>query len=189
MIRYTFNKMLLALKNRYDYDVRYQQDILATDLGAFLKFMGFQTMVSHSGNVPAGPLFAARIRSILSEDCGPCTQLVVDMALEAKVSPEIVQAIIDQDLDKLPKEIALVVQFTELVLAHNPEADDLREKVRDLWGSQGLITLGFAISAYRVYPALKYTLGYGKACSRILVSESSFAPNRDSAPDREAEHG
>lgn len=180
MIRYVFNKILLAMQNRYDYDVRYMQDILKADLRAFLKFMRFQSMSSHSGNLPAGPLFAARIRAIIWDDCGPCTQLVVNMALEAKVSPDIVRAIIDRDLNNLPEDIALVVRFTELVLAHNPELDDLREKILDLWGKKGLITIAYSISSYRVYPALKYTLGYGKACSRINVNDLSMAPNRQS---------
>lgn len=180
MIRYVLNKMLLTMKRRYQYDVGYMQDILKADLGAFVKFMGFQTMSSHSGNLPAGALFAARIRAIIWDDCGPCTQLVVNMALEAKVSPDIVRAIVDSDLNKLPEDIALVVRFTELVLAHNPEADTLREKILALWGHQGLIAIAYGISSSRVYPALKYTLGYGKACSRIRVNDLSLVPNRQS---------
>ena len=117
MIKYFLNKSLLTMQRRYDYDVRYMQDVLKTDLKAFLKYMGFQTMASHSGGLPAGPLYAARIRAIIHDDCGPCTQLVVDLALEAKLEPEIVRAIIDLDLEKLPDDIALVVMFTELVLA------------------------------------------------------------------------
>lgn len=180
MIRYAFNKMLLTMKNRYNYDVRYQQDILQADLGAFLKFMGFQTMATHSGGLPVGPLYAARIRAIIWDDCGPCTQLVVDMALEEKIDASIVRAIIDKDLQSLPEDIAWVVRFTDCVLAHSPEADDLREKIVSLWGDQGLISIGYAISAYRVYPALKYALGYGKACSRIQVNDSSLIPKRNS---------
>ncbi|WP_200881876.1 hypothetical protein [Nitrincola sp. A-D6] len=173
--------MLLSMKKRYDYDVGYMQDILQADVGAFLKFMGFQTMSSHSGHVPPGPLCAARIRAIIWDDCGPCTQLVVNMALEANVSPDIVSAIIDRDLNKLPKDIALVVQFTESVLAHNPEADDLREEILALWGKKGLITLSFCISSSRVYPALKYALGYGKTCSKVIVNDASLAPTRQAA--------
>ncbi|NAX45395.1 hypothetical protein CAG70_00020 [Photobacterium halotolerans] len=188
MIRYLFSKMLLAFKNRYDYDIRYQQDILKTDLGAFLKFMGFQTMSSHSGNLPAGPLYAARIRAIIWDDCGPCTQLAVNMALEAKISPDIVQAIINKDFNNLPDDIALVVKFTESVLAHHPEADDYREKILALWGPKELITIGFAISTYRVYPALKYTLGYGKTCQRIRINASSITPERDAALTGEVEN-
>ncbi|MBL4826155.1 MAG: hypothetical protein JKY66_00310 [Spongiibacteraceae bacterium] len=181
MIRYVFNKMLQAMQSRYDYDVSYMHNILKTDLKAFLKFMGFQTMSSHSGNLPAGPLFAVRIRAIIWDDCGPCTQLVVNMALEAKVSPDIVRAIVDRDLDNLPEDMALVIRFTELVLAHHPEADDLREKILALWGDEGLIAIAYSISSSRVYPALKYTLGYGKACSRIRVNDLFLAPNRQSA--------
>ncbi|SEB05715.1 hypothetical protein [Marinobacterium iners] len=188
MIKYIFKKMLLSMKTRYDYDVRYMQDILKTSLGAFLKLMGFQTMSSHSGNLPPEPLYAARLRAIIWDDCGPCTQLVVNMALEEKVDPEIVRAIIDRNMDELPEEIALVVRFTEFVLAHNPEADDLREQILELWGQEGLITLAYCISSYRVYPALKYALGYGKACSRIKVNEDSLAPTRSDTLAMGAEH-
>jgi len=180
MIRYLFNRMLRGLNTRYNYDVRYQQDILQTDLTAFLKFMGFQTMATHSGNLPAGPLYAARLRAILRDDCGPCTQLLVDLALEAELEPSLIQAIIDLDYPALPEEIALVTRFTERVLDHDPEADDLRDQVLERWGQQGVITLGLAISAYRVYPALKYSLGYGKACSRIQVKDRSVTPAQQS---------
>ncbi|MFN3882707.1 MAG: hypothetical protein ACK4L8_14895 [Nitrincola lacisaponensis] len=176
MIRYLFNRMLLSLKQRYHYDVQYQQDILTADLGAFLKFMGFQAMSSHSGNLPAGPLYATRLRAIIRDDCGPCTQLVVNMALEARLDPDMVRAIIHRDLERLPEEIALVVNFTDLVLAHDPEADDLREKIQARWGQRGLIAIGFAIGSCRVYPALKYTLGYGKACSSVIVTTTSVVP-------------
>lgn len=178
MIRYVFNKMLMTMASRYEYDVRYMQAILSADLKAFIKFMGFQTMSSHGQGVPVGPLYAARIRAIIWDDCGPCAQLIVNMALEAKLNAEIVSAIVDRDLDKLPDEIVLVIRFTELVLQHNPEADALRDEILALWGKQGLITIGYSISASRVYPALKYTLGYGKACSRIRVGKVSLAPGR-----------
>ncbi len=183
MIRYQLNKMLLAMQNRYDYDVSYMQEILNTDLGAFLKFLGFQTMSSHKGNLPPEVLFAAKLRAIIWDDCGPCTQLNVDMALEAKVSPDVIRAIVDKDLDNLSEEVALVTEFTEFVMAHRPEADDLREKILAKWGNEGLVAIAFAISSCRVYPALKYTLGYGKACSRIQIDQASLTPNRESAPE------
>lgn len=177
MLRYLLNKMLLSFQQRYNYDIRYQQQILSADLAAFMKFSAFQTMASHSANLPAAPLFAARLRAIIAEDCGPCTQLVVDMALQAKLSPELIKAIIEHDLPQLPEELRLVVRFTDLVLAHQPQANDLRAQILARWGEPGLITIGFAISAYRVYPTLKYTLGYGQACSRLLVNASPVVAN------------
>lgn len=184
MIRYLLNKTLLSLKRRYDYDVQYQQDILTSDLGAFLKFAGFQVMSCHSAGLPAGPLHAARLRAVISDDCGPCTQLAVNMALEANLEADIVRAIVHRDLGHLPEDIALVVRFTDHVLAHSPEADALRERILALWGRRGLITIGFAISSCRVYPALKYALGYGRACNRVIVNDIPLTPTRARAPDK-----
>lgn len=178
MIRYLFNKALMAMYRRYEYDVSYLQEILRTDVRAFLKYLGFQVMASHSGTLPAEPLFAARLRAIIWDDCGPCTQLVATMALESKVSPERVRAIVTKDLDNLPGSTALVTRFTDLVLAHNPEADVLREHIRALWGTRGLIAIAYAISSSRVHPALKYTLGYGHACSQAQVNEEALVPQR-----------
>lgn len=178
MIRYALNKALMAMHRRYEYDVGYLQEILLTDFRGFLKYLGFQVMASHSGKLPAEPLFAARLRAIIWDDCGPCTQLVTTLALEAQVNPERVRAIVTNDLDNLPEHTALVTRFTDLVLAHDPEADVLRERIRDQWGTRGLIAIGYAISTSRVYPALKYTLGYGRACSRVQVNEETLVPKR-----------
>lgn len=178
MIRYLFNKMLVKMNKQYDYDVRYLQDVLTTDLSAFTKFLGVQAMSSHSKDVPIEPLFAARIRAIIYDDCGPCIQLVVNMALEAKISPAMIKKIINNEHADLPDDVALVMQFTERVLAHDPSANDLRKQITALWGQQGLITLGFNISSSRVYPTLKYTLGYGHACHQIKVEDLSLVPAR-----------
>ncbi len=178
MIRYLFNKMLLGFQRQYKYDVTYMQEILDTDLSAYLRFMGFQTMSAHAGDLPVDVLFAARLRAIIWDDCGPCTQLLVNMALEAGANPDIINATINRDMEQMPDDIKLVVAFTDYVLAHDPAADDLRQRIVANWGKQGLIALGFGISTCRVYPALKYTMGYGKACSRIQVNETSLTPNR-----------
>lgn len=189
MIRYAFNRGLLALKNRYQYDVRYQQHILQADLAAFIKFVGFQSMASHQAHIPAAPLYAARIRAIIEEDCGPCTQLTVDMALAAGVPWEIIQATIKLQRHTLPADIALVLRFTEQVLAHNPDVAELREEIRVLWGDKGLISLAFAISSYRVYPVLKYALGYGASCSRIQLNGQSVVPERSNTVNSGTNHG
>lgn len=182
MTRFLFNKMLVSMQDQYDYDVSYMQTMLQTDMKAFLKFMGFQIMSAHKGDLPSDVLFSARLRAILWDDCGPCTQLVVNMALEAKVSHHIIEGIIANRLEGLSDDVILAVRFTELTLAHNPEVDDLRDEVSHRWGKPGLITLALNISASRVYPTLKYALGYGKACSRIQVEGQSLTPHvRNSA--------
>ncbi len=98
------------------------------------------------------------------------------MALEAGVKPETVRMIMDNELQQLPDEISLVVRFTDLVMQHDVLANDLRDEIIGLYGDTGLITLGLTISSARVFPALKYTLGYGQACQRIDVDQTSLVP-------------
>lgn len=182
MIKWIFNKMLVSMQTRYDYDVRYMQDVLNVGSLTFLKYMGFQTMATHCGNLSDELLYAVRLRAIIEDDCGPCTQLVVNMALEAGICASLIASIINNELSDLPEEIAQVCNFTNLVIARSPEAEDIKEQVVAKWGQQGLITIAFAISSYRVFPALKYTLGYGATCQRIQVNDVSMPPKQTSKP-------
>ena len=52
------------------------------------------------------------------------------------------------------------------------------------WGRRGLISLAFAITASRIYPTVKYALGHGKACMRVIVDGTpvTFDRGRASAP-------
>lgn len=176
MFRYFLKRALNSTLDRYNYDYQYMEDILDADIKAFVKFLGFQTMASHSRHIPAEALYAARLRAVIWEDCGPCTQLIVDMALDAKVSEGTLHAIIKKDFTNLPEELTLVVEFTDYVLAHDPRANDLRAQIISRWGQKALVTLSYGISASRVYPTIKYVLGYGNTCHRIQLNDISLTP-------------
>jgi hypothetical protein len=105
----------------------------------------------------------------MAEDCGPCTQLVLDMAQRQGVNPETLRAIVARDFTAMPFEVALAARFAEASLHHAPEADDLREEVLRRFGKRGLVSLAFAMTASRLYPTLKYALGYGHACTRLTI--------------------
>jgi len=176
MIKNLANNALKKFAERYDYAVDYLQYLLQKDGWAFLKFSFMQGISNHRRSVPMAPYYAAKICTTMWEDCGPCVQLVVNMALEAKVQPQFVRAIVDKNLEQLPEEIILVMRFTEAVLARSAEVSDLREEVCSIWGDAGLVTLGLAIATSRVYPTLKYSLGFAKSCSRVEVDGMSIVP-------------
>jgi hypothetical protein len=58
------------------------------------------------------------------------------------------------------------------------------------WGRLALISLAFAITAARIYPTVKYALGHGKACMRIVVDGTPVLLDhgRVSAPAHVAVH-
>ncbi len=54
--------------------------------------------------------------------------------------------------------------------AHWMAADEYREAILTRWGPRALVSLAQAITAARSYPTVKYALGHGKACSRVVVA-------------------
>jgi len=91
------------------------------------------------------------------------------MAQREGVDPAILRAVVAHDIAGLPYEVALASRFAEASLHRAPEADDLREEVVNHFGKCGLVSLSFALVAGRVFPTLKYALGYGRACARLTV--------------------
>src|SRR5918992_1064209 len=54
-------------------------------------------------------------------------------------------------------------------LAHDAAADEYREAIVKRWGGRALVGLAFAITAARICPTVKYALGHGKGCMRVVV--------------------
>jgi hypothetical protein len=76
-------RMLRATSKRYGYDTSYLEVMLKESPSAFFKFANLMKAAGHREVIPLGASFAAKLVGALAEDCGPCTQLCVDMALEA----------------------------------------------------------------------------------------------------------
>lgn len=170
MLKSILHNRLDAFEREYGYDVSYVREILDVDLGAFRRFYAFSTLSNYTRDVPVEAQFAAKITGTLAEDCGPCTQLMATMAERAGVAPDTIRAVVRGDVSALGPDARLAVLFSRAVMQRDPEADVLRVQVRERWGRRGAITLGFALVAARGYPTLKYALGFGKACSRVVVA-------------------
>jgi hypothetical protein len=170
MLKWLIRNRVAAFEKLYGYDMSYARDLLAWDTGAFLAFAKTQKMGAYRKGVPVAPWHAVKLVGTMAEDCGPCTQLVVTMAIKDKVEPAVLSAVLRGDDQAMPEDVALAVAFARASLAHSPDADDLRETIVAKWGERGLISIAFALTLSRVYPTLKYALGHGKACQRVVVA-------------------
>ena len=92
-----------------------------------------------------------------------------DGAEASGASPAVLRAILSDDPDAMPPVVALVWKFTRATLAHDTAADEYRDEIVERWGRRALVSLAFAITAARIYPTVKYALGHGKACMRLMV--------------------
>lgn len=175
MLRWMLHKMLRAFESRYAYDAAYCHEILDVAGGpAFLRFWMVQGMGAYAADLPAEVLHAARLAAIIEEDCGPCAQLTVQMAEEARISEAVLSAVIRKDDAALPPDVRLAVQFVRSAMARDEAADELREQVVQRFGKRALVTLAYTMTTAKIYPSLKYALGHGQMCTRLQLGQKSL---------------
>jgi hypothetical protein len=175
MLTWLIHRKLAKFEQRYGYDLTYARELLATDLGAFLRLGKITNAIGWHRDVPLDVYYGAKLTGTVAEDCGPCTQLVVTMALADKVDPRIVAAIVAGDEDAAG-DAAVGVRFARAVLAHSPEADSPREEIERRWGKRAVVSCAFALTAAKFFPTLKYALGHGRACQQVLVAGTTVSP-------------
>jgi alkylhydroperoxidase family enzyme len=161
---------LAAVERDTGYDVGYLRDLLDADLKAFLRFSKILGISTYRRDLPVAASFAAKLVGTLVEDCGPCTQLMATMAEREGVSADTLRAVLRGDDSALGDDVRLSVRFARASLRRDPAVDELRDQVLARWGKRGLVSLAFALVASRVFPTLKYALGHGRACSRVVVA-------------------
>lgn len=178
MVRRLLRRTIESFERKWNYDASYLKEIADLSPRAAVQFALATSLGTYRRDVPLAPLFAAGITAVRSEDCGPCTQLAVTMAERQGVGPEILRALLKDDEAAMPEDVALAWRFTRATLAHDAAADDYREEIVRRWGPRAVVSLAFAITTARMYPTVKYAMGHGKICSRIVVNGAPVAIDR-----------
>ena len=171
MLKWFIGKKLDQFERGYGYDLGYARDLMAADLAALMAFQkATSSLTQYRRDIPIDAHYAAKIVATMAEDCGPCTQLIVTMALREGVAAETLRAIVEKDDATLPEHVRLVVHFARAAITHDLAADDLRAAITTRWGPRALASIAFALCAGRLFPTMKYALGHGHACTRITVA-------------------
>jgi len=185
MLGWFLRRQIAKFERTWHYDASYMHEMIDTDPQAMLAFGKLEAIRRYRKDVTPAALAAAGIVAVMSEDCGPCTQLGIDMAERSGVDSAVLRAIVARDFAAMPDEVALVVRFTDATLRHAPEADALREDVIRRFGKRSLTTLAFTILRARMYSTLKYALGHGRACMRLTIGGETRPVLREVAQPRQ----
>src|SRR4029453_8040275 len=169
MIKWALHRAIDKFERQWNYDATYIRDMIDASPRAAWLFSRVTALGQFRRDLPLEAWCAAGITAVRDEDCGPCTQLGVTMAERAGVSPAVLRAVLADNPDAMPPDVALVWNFTRATLAHNAAADEYREALVKSWGPSVVVSLVFEITAARIYPKVKYALGHGKACMRVVV--------------------
>ena len=170
MLRAIFTRVIDRMERQWRYDASYLRHLLRANPASFVKF-SVLTGLPDRRAAPPEALAAVGIVGTLAEDCGPCTQISVDMAAAGGARPDVLRAILAGDEAAMGPDAALAWRFARASLARDLEAaDPLRDEVVRRWGDEGLVALSLTLMTARMYPTLKYALGYGKTCSKVTVA-------------------
>ncbi|HEY2358524.1 MAG TPA: hypothetical protein VGH86_13820 [Phenylobacterium sp.] len=170
MLKALLSAQIGKVERLWAYDASYMRRVLAASPKTFLRF-GFVSQLVDPKAAPAEALAAAGLVGTLAEDCGPCTQIGIDMAAANGARPEVLRAILAGDEAAMGEAAALAWRFARASLARDMAAcDPLRDEIVRRWGERGLVAISMALTTARMYPTLKYALGYGKACSKVTVA-------------------
>jgi alkylhydroperoxidase family enzyme len=184
MFRWFLRRSVSKFEREWQYDASYLREIVDVSPRAAWRFFNATRLGTYREGVPPAALMAAGITAVRSEDCGPCTQLATAMAERHGVPADVLRAVLSDRVEGMPEDVALAWRFTKAVLAHDPSADDYRAVIVERWGARAVVALAFAITTARMYPTVKYAMGHGKACMRVVVGGAPLAMDRSPAQRR-----
>ena len=167
MIRNFLHAQARKFGSAFRYDVTYLHEIIDTSPGAAVALMRLPGFYKYRGPKAGQPVWTgALLASTLEGDCGPCAQLVIDMALANGADASALQAC----AEGRPEEagaMGLGYRFARAAMSGDLAADDLRREIEGEFGRKAAISCAFAAASGRIYPVLKRGIGHGQACRRL----------------------
>lgn len=177
MLKWFIHRKLAAFEKDFGYDASYMHDLLDTDFGAFRMWARATAIGNYRKDVPLDVYTAVGLVGIITADCGPCAQLGVTMALRQGVPGATIAKILRGNLEEMTEPTRLGVKFGRAVMARDAiAADEAREELERRYGKRAMVSLGMALCASQLYPTFKWALGYGHACQRLQVEDTSIVP-------------
>src|SRR6185312_9792493 len=119
MIKWALTKAIDKFERTWKYDASYMRDIINASPRAAWLFSRAAALGQFRRDIPLEPWYAAVITAVRHEDCGPCTQLGVAMAEHAGVNHTVLRAVLSDNPETMPPDVALAWKFTRATLAHD----------------------------------------------------------------------
>ena len=178
LLRRIVNRRLAAFERRWHYPMDYARALFDGSRRAFWAYARIAPAAALRDGMPAAAWHAAKIVALCAEDCGPCTQLALDMARADGVADRLLQAVLQDDratLQALDADAAVTHAFATAWARRDSDLPARRDALRQRFGEHGLATLALALTASRMFPQLKAALGHAQACSLLHLGEHRVA--------------
>jgi hypothetical protein len=170
--KWILRRFVRSFERANNYDMSYVHEMLESDPNAVVVVNRLGQMARYHGPLPLDVAHCVRLVATLHEDCGPCLQLGVTLAMRAQVPEELIARVVSGEATG-NADVDLAVEFCKAVLQQAPTETTLREQVVARFGHAGLTAMAFSLTGTRMYPMLKRVLGYAHCYPVVQVGERS----------------
>lgn len=175
-IKWLLHRFISQFEQRFDYNMGYARELLDTSLRAFMLYTLMGQPAAYRRDVPKDAWYTVKIVAARAEDCGPCLQLVMNMAEADGVPASTRRAVWARDEAAMSEDVRLAWRYAEAAFAHAPDLGDCCAAIEQRWGRRALHSLALSMTASRGFPALKYALGHGQHCQAVRIDGQTL-PN------------
>lgn len=163
-------RQIAGFEKAWSYDASYMRDLLAAGPEVLTKFQTLTSIVDLRA-APREALFTAQTLGVLDGDCEPCVQVGVDIALAGGLDAGLIRAVLTGEEAAMGDDARLAWRFARASLARDVAGlEPYRREILARWGQKGLTAVALSIMVGRMYPTLKYPLGYGHPCVSVTVA-------------------
>lgn len=152
----------------YHYDASYLAELYDASPGAYRVFAAAQAMSSFRETVPVDAHFVARVVAMQAEDCGPCTQLNLRMAVEAGVDRNLLATLLESP-EQLPGPLRDVRAHVRAVTSGEAGDPECAARLVREYGDAALAELAVCIAGCRMYPTVKRALLKDGVCEILSL--------------------
>ena len=157
-------------EKRIGVELDYAHRIAETDFGLMARYGKIFGFLDPNKNVPPLAYHVARLRGALAADCGTCVEAEINLAKQAGIAVDAINAVLLSDFSNLSGEVSAVARLTDAVVSRREDDADAREEVRRAFGEAGLIEISYAMNGAALLPGIKRAMGYATHCDISLLS-------------------
>lgn len=180
MIQTILRSSIRRFAKKYNYDADFMVHVVDASTIAGLRLSALPVYGGFRGPKVSQDVWnGALLGSTQEGDCGPCVQVIVDMALEVGTPAGQLASCLRGE-SHAAGDVGLGYQFARAAIAGGPDLEDLRDQIDQRFGVTAVIAASIAASYGRVYPVLKRGLGFGQTCTSIVIDGESIRTQRQS---------
>lgn len=157
-----------AFSDAYAYDMAYMEELLDLSPGAYGALAPGIEICKYRKALPLDAFFVASVATMKGEDCGPCGQLNLRMAVEAGVDRGLLALVIEKP-DRLPPHLRDVHDHAYAVTRGPVQDPDRAGRIRKHYGDEAFAELAVCITGNRIFPTLKRALMKADHCEILTV--------------------